>query len=299
MLTDDIEQFAGFLRVRDSERTVEAYTADLTRLAAFLAGRGIESAGAVTLRDLRAWLASMTDEGKAKATIARRTSAVKAFFAWAHAQGKVPADVSLALRSVKVPHALPDTITQGEARRLMDAVAARIEVADTAVAWRDLAIMETLYATGLRVSELCGLDLTSLDRARELVRVVGKGNKERSVPIGRPALRAVDAWLVHRPELVTSRSGQALFIGERLGARIDPRVVRRLVHASLGLVEDAPDLGPHALRHAMATHLLEGGADLRTVQEVLGHASVATTQIYTHVTAERLRSAFDQAHPRA
>ena len=168
-----------------------------------------------------------------------------------------------------------------------------------AVRLRDVALLETLYATGVRVSELCGLDLDDVDPERRLLRVLGKGRKERSVPVGLPALRAVEAWLgAGRPLLATPASGAAVFLGER-GQRIDPRVARRVVHAALQRVEGAPDLGPHGLRHAMATHLLEGGADLRSVQEMLGHASLATTQIYTHVTDERLRQAYVQAHPRA
>jgi integrase/recombinase XerC len=299
LLTEQIEQYEDFLAVRHSERTCTAYRTDLNELGQFLSTRGIESASDVTISDIRAWLAKMSDEGKARSTIARRTSAAKSFFSWAHEQGLIPADPSRALKSVKVPTTLPDTISQTEARELMDALAAVAQEQDTAVSHRDQAIMEVLYATGLRVFELCSLDMGDLDRARELVHVVGKGNKERSVPIGVPALKAVDAWLARRSELVTVRSGAALFIGERLGARLDPRVVRRIVHRSLGLVDGAPDLGPHGLRHAMATHLLEGGADLRSVQEVLGHSSITTTQIYTHVTSARLKAAFEQAHPRA
>ena len=170
---------------------------------------------------------------------------------------------------------------------------------DTARGVRDVAILELLYASGIRVSELCGLDLGAVDEARQTVRVLGKGDKERVVPIGTPARRALDHWRARRTELVTPRSGSALFLGERLGDRIDPRIVRRVVHLAVGLVDGAPDIGPHGLRHAMATHLLEGGADLRTVQELLGHASLATTQVYTHVSGERLRTAFAQAHPRA
>ena len=149
------------------------------------------------------------------------------------------------------------------------------------------------------MAELCGLDTGDVDRDRDVLRVFGKGAKERAVPVGRPALTAVDAWLAEgRPRLAVAASGDALFVGER-GGRLDQRVVRRIVHRSLRMVEGAPDLGPHGLRHAMATHLLEGGADLRSVQEMLGHASLATTQIYTHVTDERLRAAYLQAHPRA
>lgn len=170
---------------------------------------------------------------------------------------------------------------------------------DVALALRDAAILEVLYATGVRVAELCGLDLGDVDLERRLVRVLGKGRKERSVPVGLPALRAVSTWLAEgRPRLVTPAAGRAVFLGRR-GQRIDPRVVRRVVHQALGRVAGAPDLGPHGLRHAMATHLLEGGADLRSVQEMLGHASLATTQIYTHVSDERLRQAYQQAHPRA
>jgi integrase/recombinase XerC len=162
-----------------------------------------------------------------------------------------------------------------------------------------VAVLELLYATGIRVGELCGLDVDDLDHERRVVRVLGKGRKERTVPYGGPAERALDTWLRHgRPELATAASGPALFLGAR-GGRLDQRAVRSMVHARLADVPGAPDLGPHGLRHTAATHLLEGGADLRSVQELLGHASLATTQVYTHVTTDRLRQAFRQAHPRA
>jgi integrase/recombinase XerC len=164
---------------------------------------------------------------------------------------------------------------------------------------RDVAMLELLYATGIRVGELVGLDLDDLDRDRHLVRVLGKGRKERAVPYGRPARRALDAWLATgRPALRTGGSGPALFLGAR-GGRIDQRAVRTMVHRRIADVPGAPDIGPHGLRHTAATHLLEGGADLRSVQELLGHASLATTQLYTHVTTDRLRTAYRQAHPRA
>ncbi|HEY0868793.1 MAG TPA: tyrosine-type recombinase/integrase, partial [Acidothermaceae bacterium] len=160
-------------------------------------------------------------------------------------------------------------------------------------------VLELLYATGIRVGELVGLDVDDLDDARHVVRVLGKGNKERTVPLGIPALKAVERWRRSgRPQLATSASGSALFLGAR-GSRLDQRAVRRMVHARLASVPGAPDLGPHGLRHSAATHLLEGGADLRTVQEILGHATLATTQIYTHVSVERLRATYDRAHPRA
>ncbi|GAA0279330.1 hypothetical protein GCM10009539_78980 [Cryptosporangium japonicum] len=164
---------------------------------------------------------------------------------------------------------------------------------------RDAVVLELLYATGVRVSELCGLDVDDIDRERRLLRVVGKGNRERTVPYGVPAERAISTWLAHgRPALATPRSGPALLLGVR-GGRLDPRTARQIVHDRLRDVPGAPDLGPHGLRHTAATHLLAGGADLRTVQELLGHATLATTQIYTHVTVDRLRTAYRQAHPRA
>ncbi|HLQ55365.1 MAG TPA: tyrosine recombinase XerC [Streptosporangiaceae bacterium] len=165
--------------------------------------------------------------------------------------------------------------------------------------WRDAAIMELLYASALRVSELCGIDIGDIDDDRRTVRVLGKGSKERTVPVGVPAARAVRHWQRNgRPLLATERSGHALFLGAR-GRRLDPRTARRVVHARIAAVPGAPDTGPHGLRHSAATHLLEGGADLRSVQEFLGHASLASTQIYTHVSVERLLAAYRQAHPRA
>ncbi|MDR0487830.1 MAG: tyrosine recombinase XerC [Propionibacteriaceae bacterium] len=298
-ISEHVDLYEEHLAARLSARTQESYTKDLHQFSEFLHNRGVYTTQEVKLSEVRAWLASMSDEGKARATLQRRTSAVKGFFAWAHVQGITEVNPTLGLKSIKVAKALPHTVSQGEARELMDALQAIAIQEGTAIAFRDLAIVEVLYATGLRVFELCDLDLNSLDRTRELIRVIGKGNKERSVPVGLPAWKAIDSWLARREEFVTEKSGQALFIGERLGARIDPRVVRRIVHRSLGLVEGAPDLGPHGLRHAMATHLLEGGADLRSVQEVLGHSSITTTQIYTHVSSQRLRAVFEQAHPRA
>jgi integrase/recombinase XerC len=171
--------------------------------------------------------------------------------------------------------------------------------AEAELALRDAAIMELLYATGIRVGELCGLDVDDLDEGRNTVRVFGKGGRERTVPVGLPAVRAVAAWRrAGRPVLARQGSGPALFLGAR-GGRLDPRTARRVVHARLAAVAGVPESGPHGLRHAAATHLLEGGADLRSVQEILGHASLASTQIYTHVSVERLTAAYRQAHPRA
>jgi integrase/recombinase XerC len=296
-----LRSYARHLRGQRSlaEHTVRAYRADLVNLFTHLTRLGIDSLDAVDLRALRSWLAKQHTLGHARATLQRRAAAARMFFAWTHETGQVAADPAASLRSPKIRRTLPPTLEAATAAQMLnDAVAAAGE-AGGPVAARDAAVLEVLYATGIRVSELCGLDLADLDRARQVIRVFGKGSKERTVPLGRPALRAVEAWLGKaRAQLVTGESGQAMFLGER-GKRLDPRVARRVVHRALQMTQGAPDLGPHGLRHAMATHLLEGGADLRSVQEMLGHASLATTQIYTHVTNERLRSAFEQAHPRA
>ena len=282
-----------------AEHTVRAYRTDLLNLFTHLGRLGIDSLDKVDLRALRSWLAKQHTIGHARTTLQRRAAAARVFFAWAHETGQVTTDPAANLRSPKTTRVLPPTLDRATAAQMLDeAIASARETGGPAAA-RDVAILEVLYSTGIRVSELCGLDLNDLDRERRVIRVFGKGSKERTVPLGAPALRAVDAWLAKaRSQLMTDQSGRAVFIGDR-GKRIDPRVVRRIVHRSLRMTEGAPDLGPHGLRHAMATHLLEGGADLRSVQEMLGHASLATTQIYTHVTNERLRSAFEQAHPRA
>ena len=295
---------ASYLRHLRGQRnlaahTVRAYRTDLLNLFTHLDRLGIESLESVDLRALRSWLAKQHTLGQARTTLQRRAAAARVFFAWAHETGQVTTDPAANLRSPKTTRTLPPTLDRATASQMLDQAIATARETGGPVAARDVAVLEVLYSTGIRVSELCGLDLNDLDRERRVVRVFGKGRKERTVPIGVPALRAVEFWLTKgRAQLMTDESGAALFIGER-GKRIDPRVVRRIVHRSLQLTEGAPDLGPHGLRHAMATHLLEGGADLRSVQEMLGHASLATTQIYTHVTNERLRSAFERAHPRA
>lgn len=281
-----------------SEHTVRAYLGDVGELLDFLAARGRTDLAEVGLAELRRWLAAQQDDGAAAATLARRAGAVRGFFAWAKDNRIVPVDIAGGLRSPKVGHALPRTITRNDARELLDAAAAAAAEAEGPRGARDVAILEVLYGSGIRVSELCGLDIGDIDAATGTVRVLGKGGKERVVPLGVPALRAVDAWLAQRPQWARPASGHAIFLGVR-GGRIDPAVVRRVVHTALRAVPQAPDVGPHGLRHAMATHLLEGGADLRSVQEILGHASLATTQIYTHISDERLRAVYRQAHPRA
>lgn len=257
-------------------------------------GLGPVLLGAVDIAVLREWLAGQYAAGLSRATLARRTACARTFTAFCHRRGWLAHDPGLLLGSAKAGRSLPAVLDQEQAQAALE-VSGDGEPKEL----RDQAIMELLYATGIRVSELCGLDSDDVDRDRRVVRVMGKGRKERSVPFGVPALRAIDLWCVHgRPLWIREGTGAALFLGAR-GGRIDAGTVRRVVHARLRAVDGAPDLGPHGLRHSAATHLLEGGADLRSVQEMLGHASLNTTQIYTHVSIERLRTAYRQAHPRA
>ena len=300
-LAEALEDYLRDLRLQRglSPHTLRAYRTDLLGLLRHLAATGVEDLATVDLRDLRGWLAAEQQAGRARTTVQRRSAAVHGFFRWAEKSGRAPSDASAALRSPRPHRRLPETVSQAEAQQLLEDALAVAREDGGPLGLRDVALLEVLYASGVRVGELCGLDTADVDRDRRVLRVFGKGAKERSVPLGAPALRALDAWLAQgRPALATPASGDAVFLGGR-GGRIDPRVVRRVVHRALRMVDGAPDLGPHGLRHAMATHLLEGGADLRSVQEILGHASLATTQIYTHVSDERLRSAYLQAHPRA
>jgi integrase/recombinase XerC len=278
--------------------TVTAYTADIAGLFEHAVRLGITEAAGLDLRTLRSWLAKQQSLGRSRTTLARRATAARVFTGWLARTGRAPTDAGASLGSPKPHRTLPAVLRADEARALIDAATALADDGSP-VGLRDVAMLEVLYATGIRVGELVGLDVDDIDRDRNVLRVFGKGRKERSVPFGRPAAHALDFWLRHgRPALVVEGAGAALFLGVR-GRRIDQRAVRRLVHQRLADVPGAPDMGPHGLRHTAATHLLEGGADLRSVQELLGHASLATTQRYTHVTTERLRRAYQQAHPRA
>jgi integrase/recombinase XerC len=278
--------------------TVRAYLSDVAGLLDHAARLGIDDVAALDLRTLRSWLARQQVTGHSRTTLARRATAVRVFTAWLARTGRIPVDVGATLRSPKPHQALPPVLRQDEARELIDA-ASRLADDGSPIGMRDVAMLELLYATGVRVGELVGLDVDDVDRSRNVVRVFGKGRKERTVPFGNPAAAAVDTWLrLGRPSLAVPGAGAALFVGTR-GRRIDQRAVRTLVHRRIADVEGAPDIGPHGLRHTAATHLLEGGADLRSVQELLGHASLATTQLYTHVSTDRLRQAYRQAHPRA
>ncbi len=278
--------------------TRRAYRGDVTALVDFAHERGVDTLDELTLTDLRSWLGQLAEAGAARSTLARRAAAARAFLRWAARTGVIASDPSLRLTAPKRTRTLPGVLRQEDAAGLLDLAGVAADDGDP-IHQRDRAILELLYASGIRVGELTGLDVDDADLAAGTVRVLGKGAKERTVPFGAPASRALRTWLDQgRPAVVTSESGPALFLGRR-GRRVDPRQVRSAVHRLLAHLPDAPDLGPHGLRHSAATHLLEGGADLRMVQEMLGHASLATTQIYTHVSVDRLKRSYRQAHPRA
>jgi integrase/recombinase XerC len=294
-----LEEFDDYLELQcgRSAHTRRAYLGDLRSLFDFLADRG-SSLETLSLPVLRSWLATAAGAGAARTTLARRTSSVKAFTAWAVRRGVLSSDPAARLQVPKAHRTLPAVLRQDQALAAMTAAKSGAEQGDP-LALRDRLIVELLYATGIRVSELCGLDIDDVDTGIRVVRVLGKGNKQRSAPFGRPAAEALRIWLAEgRPALATAESGPALLLGAR-GRRLDVRQARTVVHQTVAAVEGAPDMGPHGLRHSAATHLLEGGADLRVVQELLGHSSLATTQLYTHVAVGRLRAVHDQAHPRA
>ena len=294
----------AFLKYLESERnlsvhTIRAYLGDLDSFFEHLDKLDITDFSKLELSHIRSWLANQQVKGGARTTLSRRAVSIRLFTKWATKKGYLSKDVGATLATPKGARTLPDVLNVADAGLAMDALATRVAEEDGPISKRDCAMVEVLYASGARVSELCGLDLQDIDYERNTIRVIGKGNKERTIPLGNPAMRALDAWLKDgRPSLAGEKSERAVFLGAR-GKRIDQRTVRTVVYHALEALEGAVKLGPHALRHSAATHLLEGGADLRTVQEILGHASLATTQIYTHVSTERLQKAFKQAHPRA
>lgn len=282
-----------------SENSIRAYLADLESMLAHINALGVTEFSKLELNHLRSWLANFQIKGGARASITRRVVSIRAFTYWGAKNGWLVRDIGRDLVAPKPERNLPEILDIDTASELISYLEQRAGEEGTPIAKRDLAIVEVLYGTGIRVSELVGLNLADIDRDRNTLRVIGKGNRERIVPLGLPALRALEAWLNSgRQELVTKESDSSVFVGTR-GKRIDQRVVRDVVYEATNALGRNLRLGPHALRHSAATHLLEGGADLRTVQEILGHSSLATTQIYTHVTEERLKAAYEQAHPRA
>lgn len=312
---DLVEAFSRALDLQRgySAHTVRAYVGDVTSLLRGLLAAGTGSDGetgadpldveivldeALDISALRRWLAWQTRSGAARSSIARRAAAARTFSAWAHDEGHLALDVGARLLSPRPESRVPQVLSVDGVEAMLDAAAHAARISDgDPVTLRDVAVLELLYATGVRVSELAAADIDDADRRERILRVMGKGGKERVVPFGIPAARALEEWLERgRPELLATSSPPALFLGVR-GGRMGTRAVREVVHrhAALG----GADVAPHGVRHSTATHLLSGGSDLRTVQEVLGHASLATTQRYTHISDERLRAAYRQAHPRA
>lgn len=286
-----VEDFAEYaeLVLGRSPNTVKGYVADLRGLAGY-----VDTFDAFTLDALRRWLADAMSAGRSRATLARRTAAARAFSTWAYRRGDISTDAAARLKAPKVNRPLPTVVKGERAGDLVEAGTA--DDAHPAEYLRDRAMLELLYATGIRVGELTGLNLGDVDLARGLAQVTGKGDKQRVVPFGEEAAAAVSEWLEFgRAELAGDT--QAMFVGSR-GGRIDQRQVRRIVERA-GQRAGVEHVSPHTLRHTSATHMLEGGADLRVVQEMLGHTSLQTTQIYTHVSAQRLKRVYDQAHPRA
>lgn len=294
----------AFLKYLEAERnlaahTIRAYLGDLDSFFQHLEKLDITDFSKLELSHIRSWLANQQVKGGARTTLSRRAVSIRLFTKWATKSGYLSKDVGATLATPKGARTLPEVLNVADAGLALDALATRVAEEDGPLSKRDCAMVEVLYASGARVSELCGLDLEDIDYERQTIRVIGKGDKERTIPLGKPAMRAVETWLKEgRISLVGEKSERAVFLGAR-GKRIDQRTVRTVVYQALQALEGVVKLGPHALRHSAATHLLEGGADLRTVQEILGHASLATTQIYTHVSTERLQKAFKQAHPRA
>ncbi|MET4059675.1 integrase/recombinase XerC [Arthrobacter sp. UYP6] len=293
----------GFSRYLSSERgrsqhTVRAYEGDIAQLLDYALAGGVNTLSGLDLGILRGWLGELSAAGLARSTLARRAATARSFTGWALREELIAADPALRLRAPKRERTLPAVLRAGQVGELFEVLAAAA-VEGGPMAIRDRAVVELLYATGVRVGELTGLDIDDLNQDRRTLTVIGKGNKERTVPYGQPAAAAIDDWLRRgRPALATADSGPALFLGQR-GRRVDPRQVRSVVARLFEALGDTGATGPHALRHSAATHLLDGGADLRAVQEILGHSSLATTQLYTHVSVDRLRASYQQAHPRA
>jgi integrase/recombinase XerC len=280
-----------------ADNSIRGYVSDLESFLAHIEKLGIAEFSDLKITHIRSWLANLQSTGISRATLSRRIVSIRAFTYWAASQGWIPSDVGADLSIPKAHKTLPEVLNHSQTQIVLDAITSKAGEDPSAINVRDLAIIEVLYASGIRVSELCGLSIRDIDMERNTLLVLGKGDKERVVPIGIPAIRALKNWLTNfRKEFVSDESSDAVFLGTR-GKRIDQRTAREVVYDAMAAI--GSHMSPHGLRHTAATHLLEGGADLRTVQEILGHSSLATTQIYTHVSPERLKTAYEQAHPRA
>lgn len=299
MSTQLIAQYEEHLAmVRNlSDNSIRGYVGDLESFLAHMERLNVLEFKDLSIEHIRSWLANMQTTGVARSTLTRRIVSIRAFTNWAATNGWLSSDLGANLAIPKAHRTLPEILNVDEAAQVLKALEVKAGEEESAINLRDLAMLEVLYASGIRVSELCGLNLGDIDQSRNTLSVIGKGDRQRVVPLGIPAVKALQNYLSNaRGELLNNKSADAVFLGTR-GKRIDQRTVREVVYEAMKAV--GVTMGPHGLRHSAATHLLEGGADLRTVQEILGHASLATTQIYTHVSPERLQSAYKQAHPRA
>ena len=280
-----------------SDNSIRGYVSDLNSLLDHINKLGVREFKDLELKHIRSWLAYLQTNGASRSTLARRIVSVRAFTYWAASQGWISTDIGAALEIPKPHRKLPEVLNKNEALTVVEAMQVKAAEEPSAANIRDLAIIEVLYASGIRISELCGLNISDIDFSRNTLRVLGKGSKERVVPLGIPAVTALQNYLNSaRKDFANVKSKEAVFLGAR-GKRIDQRMARGVVYDAMSAIGSR--MSPHGLRHTAATHLLEGGADLRTVQEILGHSSLATTQIYTHVSPERLKEAYQQAHPRA
>jgi len=281
-----------------SENSLNAYRKDILQFVAFVDEQRVDTLGEVDAELARSWVWSLAESGMAGSSLRRKVSALKGFTAWLAREGHTEGDIGIRVRAPGASKSLPRVLTRHHMEEIFRSLQTHADTGDP-VASRDLAIIEVLYASALRVSELVGLDLQGVDLDGRTLRVVGKGNKERMVPLGTPAATALGAYLDHaRDALLEGGESSVVFLSTR-GKPMGQRSVYEVVARLLADIPGVGPLGPHTLRHTAATHLLDGGADLRSVQELLGHASLGTTQIYTHVSNERLTQAYQQAHPRA
>ncbi len=297
----NLEEFLDYLKIEKnrSENTLRSYQTDLELLLEFLTNKGVSDWNESTSDLIKEWIIDLKRKQISNTTITRRISSVKVFFGFLIKRNLIETNPTLKLISPKLNKVLPNVLGQKQAEQLLTQ-AANVEIEEEAVEVRirDYAILEVLYSTGIRVSELVGLNLEDINFSNLTLKVLGKGRKERVVPFGIPARDAIDKYLDESRNKFNSKNINALFLGQR-GNRLNVRQVRRILNKAMSQIENGKEISPHDLRHSAATHMLEAGADLRIVQELLGHSSLATTQKYTHVTIERLREVFANAHPRA
>ena len=297
----NLEEFLDYLKIEKnrSENTLRSYQTDLELLSEFLTNKGITNWDKTNGELIKEWVIDLKKKNISNTTIARRISSVKVFFGFLVKRNFIETNPTLKLITPKLNKVLPNVLGQKQAEQLLTQAAnLEVEEEEEEVRIRDYAILEVLYSTGIRVSELVGLDLDDINFSNLTLKVLGKGRKERIVPFGIPAKDAIDMYLTESRNKFIDKKTQALFLGQR-GNRLNVRQVRRILNKAMHQIENGKEISPHDLRHSAATHMLEAGADLRIVQELLGHSSLATTQKYTHVTIERLREVFANAHPRA